>query len=61
MSNLTAPSTESCNVVRRDHLTASEVRLLIEAMKNQDGWYSFRNISLFKFIFLRNIPNRICN
>jgi integrase len=50
MATLTAPSTESCNIVR-DHLTASEVKLLIEAVKSQGGWYSFRNSILILVLY----------
>ncbi len=34
MKTLTAPNPESCNIYR-DHLTASEVKLLIEVVKNK--------------------------
>jgi type 1 fimbriae regulatory protein FimB/type 1 fimbriae regulatory protein FimE len=50
MANLTAPSTESCNIVR-DHRTASEVKLLIEAVKSKGGWYSFRNSILILMLY----------
>jgi len=50
MPTLTAPSTESCNI-SRDHLTASEVKFLIEAVKSQDGWYSFRNSVLILMLY----------
>ncbi len=50
MTTLTAPSTESCNITR-DHLTASEVKLLIEAVKNKGGWYSFRNSILILMLY----------
>ena len=50
MITLTAPSTESCNI-SRDHLTASEVKLLIEAVKSKGGWYSYRNSILILIIY----------
>ena len=50
MTTLAAPSTESCNI-SRDHLTASEVKLLIEAVKNKGGWYSVRNSLLILVIY----------
>ncbi len=50
MTSLTAPSTESCNI-SRNHLTASEVKLLIKAVKNQGGWYSFRNSILVLMLY----------
>ena len=50
MTNLTAPNTESCKIVR-DHLTASEVKILIEAVKSKGGWYSFRNSILILMIY----------
>ncbi len=50
MTSLTAPSTESCNI-SRNHLTASEVKLLIKAVKNQGGWYSFRNSILILMLY----------
>ena len=67
MNTLTAPSTESCNSgatprrrkahlvahqdISRDHLTASEVKLLIEAVKSKGGWYSFRNSTLILMLY----------
>ncbi|MGV2831801.1 tyrosine-type recombinase/integrase [Myxosarcina sp. GI1(2024)] len=67
MVTLTAPSTESCNSgatprrrkaqgnahqdIVRDHLTASEVKLLIEAVKSKGGWYSYRNSILILVIY----------
>ena len=50
MTSLTAPSSESCNI-SRNHLTASEVKLLIKAVKNQGGWYSFRNSILILMLY----------
>lgn len=50
MITLAAPSTESCNIVR-DHLTASEVKFLIEAVKSKGGWYSYRNSVLILIIY----------
>ena len=35
----------------RDHLTAREVKLLIEAVKNKGGWYSFRNSILILMLY----------
>ncbi|MEM7596041.1 MAG: tyrosine-type recombinase/integrase [Cyanobacteria bacterium P01_A01_bin.83] len=50
MITLVAQSTKSCNI-SRDHLTASEVKLLIEVVKNQGGWYSFRNSVLILMLY----------
>ena len=50
MTTLAAQSTESCNI-SRDHLTASEVKLLIEAVKSKGGWYSVRNSVLILIIY----------
>ncbi len=50
MTPLAAPSTKSCKT-SRNHLTASEVKLLIEAVKNQGGWYSFRNTTLILMLY----------
>ena len=50
MTTLTAPSTESCNI-SRDHLTTSEVQLLIEAVKNRGGWYAYRNSILILMLY----------
>ena len=55
MATLTAPSTESCKI-SRDHLTASEVKLLIEAVKNHGGWYSYRRTADI-LILLANSKN----
>ncbi len=57
MTTLTAPSTESCNI-SRDHLTASEVKLLIEAVKNKGGWYSFRNSLLILMLYRHGLRRR---
>ena len=45
MTTLTAPSTETCKTFR-NHLTPTEVKLLIETVKSRGGWYSFRNSTL---------------
>ena len=50
MAIVTAPSTESCNI-SRDHLTATEVKLLIETVKRKGGWYSFRNSTLILMLY----------
>lgn len=50
MTILTAPSTESCKI-SRDHLTAREVKLLIEAVKSKGGWYSQRNALLILMLY----------
>ena len=50
MTTLAAPSTESCKTFR-DHLTASEVKLLIETVKSKGGWYSYRNSILILIIY----------
>jgi integrase len=50
MTTLTAPTIESCKIVR-DHLTATEVKLLIEAVKSQGGWYSYRNSILILMLY----------
>lgn len=50
MTILTAPSTESCKI-SRDHLTAKEVKLLIEAIKSKGGWYSHRNALLILMLY----------
>ena len=50
MNSLTAPNTESCNI-SRDHLTASEVKQLIEVVKSQGGWYSYRNSTLILMLY----------
>ncbi|MGK7892400.1 MAG: tyrosine-type recombinase/integrase [Xenococcus sp. (in: cyanobacteria)] len=57
MTTLTPPSTESCNIFR-DHLTASEVKLLIEAVKSQGGWYSFRNSVLILMLYRHGLRRR---
>ncbi len=57
MTTLTAPSTESCKTLR-DHLTASEVKLLIETVKNQGGWYSFRNSVLILMLYRHGLRRR---
>ena len=67
MTTLTAPSTKSCKSgatprrrkaqgnahqdIVRDHLTASEVKLLIEVVKSKGGWYSYRNSVLILIIY----------
>jgi type 1 fimbriae regulatory protein FimB/type 1 fimbriae regulatory protein FimE len=50
MATLAAPNTESCNI-SRDHLTATEVKRLIEAVKNKGGWYSYRNSLLILMLY----------
>jgi integrase len=50
MAISTHPSTESCKI-SRDHLTASEVQRLIEAVKKKGGWYSYRNSILILMIY----------
>ena len=50
MTPLTDSNTESCNI-SRDHLTPTEVKLLIEAVKNKGGWYSKRNSLLILMLF----------
>ncbi|MDJ0745102.1 MAG: tyrosine-type recombinase/integrase [Xenococcaceae cyanobacterium MO_167.B27] len=50
MITLTALNTESCNI-SLDYLTASEVKLLIEAIKSKGGWYSFRNSVLILMLY----------
>lgn len=57
MTTLTAPSTESCNIVR-DHLTASEVKLLIEAVKSKGGCYCFRNSILLLMLYRHGLRRR---
>lgn len=57
MTTLTAPTTKSCNIVR-DHLTASEVKLLIEAVKNKGGWYSIRNSILILMLYRHGLRRR---
>ena len=57
MTTLTASSTESCNIFR-DHLTASEVKLLIEAVRNKGGWYSFRNSLLILMLYRHGLRRR---
>ena len=57
MATLTTPSTKSCNIVR-DHLTASEVKLLIEVVKNQGGWYSYRNSILILMLYRHGLRRR---
>ena len=67
MITLTAPNIESCNSgatlrrrkaqgnahqdISRDHLTASEVKLLIETVKSRGGWYDYRNSILILIIY----------
>lgn len=50
MRVLSAPTTESCKIVR-DHLTPDEVKRLIEAVKKQGGWYAFRNATLILMLY----------
>lgn len=68
------PTTESCNSgatprrrqthlvahpdLVRDHLTASEVKHLIEAVKAQGGWYSKRNGLLILMIYRHGLRRR---
>ncbi len=74
MGTLTSPSTKSCNSgatprrrkahlvahqeIVRDHLTASEVKLLIEAVKNNGGWYSYRNSILILMLYRHGLRRR---
>ena len=37
--------------ISRDHLTASEVKLLVEVVKSKGGWYSYRNSVLILIIY----------
>ena len=50
MTTLTAPSTETCKTFR-NHLTPTEVKLLIETVKSRGGWYSFRNSTLILMLY----------
>ena len=50
MTTLTAPTTENCKI-SRDHLTASEVQRLIETVKKQGSWYSYRNSLLILMLY----------
>jgi integrase len=50
MTTLTVPNTKSCKT-DRDHLTASEVKLLIEVTKSKGGWYDYRNSTLILIIY----------
>ena len=57
MTTLTSPSTKSCQI-SRDHLTAEEVKLLIEAVKNHGGWYSYRNSILILMLYRHGLRRR---
>lgn len=57
MTTLTSPSTKSCQIFR-DHLTASEVKLLIEVVKNHGEWYDYRNSILILMLSVRSLFNR---
>ena len=50
MTTLTTPNTKSCNI-SRDHLTPTEVKLLIEVVRKKGGWYSYRNSILILMLY----------
>ncbi len=50
MSIETTPTTKSCNI-SRDHLTASEVQQLIDAVKKKGGLYAYRNSILILMLY----------